>query len=73
MKGSVKPHPFIGLLIIDVMNRFIFGHGVVIYYLSHNDALLYKMPRNLPKVNQIIYTLDIICMPNIMILPQAVL
>ena len=27
---------------------------------------------NLPKVNQIIYTLDSICVPNIMILAQAV-
>ena len=32
MKGLVKPHPFIGLLILNVINRFIFGHGVVIYY-----------------------------------------
>ena len=31
-KGSVKPRPFIGLLIFDVINRFIFCHGVVIYY-----------------------------------------
>ena len=28
---------------------------------------------NLPKVNQVIYTLDTICVPNIMILAQAVL
>ena len=33
-KGSVKPRPFIGLLILDVINRFIFGHGVVIFYVS---------------------------------------
>ena len=32
-KGFVVPRPFIGLLILDVINRFIFGHGVVIYYL----------------------------------------
>ena len=31
-KGSVEPRPFIGLLNLDVINRFIFGHGVVIYY-----------------------------------------
>ena len=30
----MKPLPFIGLLILDVINRFIFGHGVVIYYLQ---------------------------------------
>ena len=33
-KGSVEPRSFIGLLILDMINRFIFahGHGVVIYY-----------------------------------------
>ena len=31
-QGSVKPCPFIDLLILDVINQFIFGHGVVIYY-----------------------------------------
>ena len=33
MKGLVEPRPFIGLLILDLINQFIFGHGVVIYYL----------------------------------------
>ena len=37
------------------------GHKSVEYY------------RILPKVNQVIYTLDTICMPNIMILAQTVL
>ena len=32
-KGSVETCPFIGLLIPDVINRFIFGHGIVIPYL----------------------------------------
>ena len=31
-KGSVEPRPFIGLLILGMINQFIFGHGVVIYY-----------------------------------------
>ena len=38
-KGSVKPRPFIGLLIIDVINRFIFGHKVLIYYLHSNNYI----------------------------------
>ena len=29
----MEPRPFIGLLILDVINRFIVGHWVVIYYL----------------------------------------
>ena len=29
----MEPHPFMGLQILDVINRFMFGHGVVIYYL----------------------------------------
>ena len=33
-KGSVKPRPFIGLLILNVINLFIFGHGVLIYYIK---------------------------------------
>ena len=32
-KGLVEPRPFIGLLILDVITPYIFGHGVVIYYL----------------------------------------
>ena len=31
-KGSVKPRPFIGLLILDVINWFMFGHELHIYY-----------------------------------------
>ena len=54
-------------------------------YLVHKAALLYKMPkpgrdlilpniyRFLPNVNQVIYTLDTINMPNIMTLAQGVL
>ena len=34
-KGWVEPRPFIGLLILDMINRFIFGHGVVIYYIYY--------------------------------------
>ena len=34
---NVKPRPFIDLLILDVINRFIFGHGVLIYYLHYFD------------------------------------
>ena len=34
-KGSVESRPFIDLLILDVINRFIFGHGVVIYYVFY--------------------------------------
>ena len=30
----MEPHSFIGLLIIDMINQFIFGHGVVIYMCS---------------------------------------
>ena len=36
---SVKPPPFIDLLILDMINRFMFGHGAVIYYVcsvKHN-------------------------------------
>ena len=33
-KGSVKPRPFIALLILGMINRFIFDHGVVIYYIG---------------------------------------
>ena len=29
----MKPQPFIDLLILDMINRFIFGHGVLIYYI----------------------------------------
>ena len=32
-KGSVKPRPFVCLLILEVINRFIFGHRVLIYYI----------------------------------------
>ena len=32
-KGSVEPRPFIGLLILDVINQFILGYGVVIYHI----------------------------------------
>ena len=28
----MKPQPFVDLLILDMINRFIFGHGVLIYY-----------------------------------------
>ena len=54
-------------------------------YFVHKVALLYKMPKsekgdnlakylhNVAKVNQVIYTLDTIYEPNIMILAQAVL
>ena len=34
----VKPRPFIGLLILDLINQFIFGHGVIIYYLLGIDS-----------------------------------
>ena len=34
MKGLCGTCPFIGLLILNVINRFIFGHGVVIYYVN---------------------------------------
>ena len=37
------------------------------------DIIQPNIYRILPKVNQVIYTLDTICMPNIMILVQAVL
>ena len=40
-KGSVKPHPFIGLLILDVINRFMFYHGVVIYYVWEKGKALH--------------------------------
>ena len=30
----MEPRPFIGLLILDVINRFIFGHGLVSYYIT---------------------------------------
>ena len=43
MKGLGGPHPFIGLLILDVINRFIFGHGIIIYYLFC-DPWLWKIP-----------------------------
>ena len=36
----MKPRPFIGLLILDVINRFIPGHGVVIYNLQNSDKNL---------------------------------
>ena len=35
MKGLGETSPFIGLLILDVINRFIFCHGVVIYNLLY--------------------------------------
>ena len=34
-----KPRPFIGLLIFDMINQFIFGDGVVIYYLRTITAI----------------------------------
>ena len=37
------------------------------------DIIQSDIYRILPKVNQVIYTLDTICMPNITILAQAVL
>ena len=44
-KGSVKPCPFIGLLILNLINRFIFGHGVVIYYTWVNPVLeIFSIP-----------------------------
>ena len=36
----MKPFPFIALLILDVINRFIPGHGVVIYNLQNSDKSL---------------------------------
>ena len=33
MKGLGEPRPFIGLLILELINRVIFGHGIVIHYL----------------------------------------
>ena len=44
---SVKPRPFIGLLILDVINQFIFGHGVVIYYLF---ALVFVLQKTVLEV-----------------------
>ena len=38
----MKPRPFIGLLILDVINRFIFGHWVVIYYVSDKFSFVYN-------------------------------
>ena len=32
MEKSVQPRPFVDFLILDVINWFIFGHGVLIYY-----------------------------------------
>ena len=46
-KGSVVPCPFIGLLILVMINHFIFGHGVVIYY-------LYGMGKNILTHNKFI-------------------
>ena len=34
-KVLVKPQPFIDLLILDIINQFNFGHGVLIYYISY--------------------------------------
>ena len=57
----------------------------VFVFFVHKVPLLYKMPKSekgdnsvniyriLPKVKQVIYTLDTICEPNIMILDQVVL
>ena len=33
MKGLGETSPFHRLLILEVINRFIFGHGVVIFYI----------------------------------------
>ena len=38
----MEPRSVIGLLILDVINRFIFGHAVAIYY------LLAKISKNAP-------------------------
>ena len=36
----MKPRHFIGLLILDVINRFIFGHTVVILYVCCKNELI---------------------------------
>ena len=35
----MEPRPFIRLLILNVINWFIFGHGVVIYYLFYLSGI----------------------------------
>ena len=40
----MKPRPFIDLLIIDVINRFIFGHGVRFYCVSYRRKLRKTAP-----------------------------
>ena len=42
-KGSVKPLPFFDLLILDMINQFIFGHGVVIYYKQTVKPVKYQL------------------------------
>ena len=37
----MEPRPFIGLLILDMINRLIFGHGVVIYYLWNKPMVCF--------------------------------
>ena len=41
-KGSVEPHPFIGLLVLDVINWFIFCQGLVIYKMNSSFHLQWK-------------------------------
>ena len=44
MKGLAESSPFHLLTNPHMINRFIFGHGVVIYYLLDN-AMFRKLPR----------------------------
>ena len=41
----MEPRPFIGLLILDVINRFIFGHGEVNYNICKHKIYQKNFPR----------------------------
>ena len=80
-----KVNQIIYIMYLNCMNNAIILVKRFSRYLD-KIALLYEMPKSekgdnsqsniyrmLPKVNQVIYTLDTICVPNIMILAQVVL
>ena len=65
------------IMVLDqtVLQVFVFTR--LLYYTKcqsrKREIIQSNIYRILPKVNQVIYTLDTICMPNIMTLTQAVL
>ena len=49
-KQGKQPRLFIDLLILDVINRFIFGHGILIYYMYVLDTKIKTFYREVAKI-----------------------